>query len=68
MLQDHVVRIEVLGNDSDLDNTTRANAGIDRAGNAGLTARVIASSLAHGKLTQNIDGTWTYVAKGLVWH
>ena len=58
-LQDHVVRIDVLGNDSDLDNTTGANAGIGRAGNAGLTARVIASPL-HGVISVNADGSLNY--------
>jgi VCBS repeat-containing protein len=54
------VTIDVLANDSDIDNSTGMNAGSGRAANAGLTARII-SQPANGTLTVNADGTLTYV-------
>ncbi|WP_346949032.1 Ig-like domain-containing protein [Dyella sp.] len=53
------VTIDVLANDSDIDNSTGVNAGSGRAANAGLTARIV-SRPANGTLTVNADGTLTY--------
>jgi hypothetical protein len=53
------VTIDVLANDSDIDNSTGVNAGSGRAANAGLTARIV-SQPANGTLTVNADGTLTY--------
>jgi len=58
--QDQTVRINVLGNDSDLDNSTGVNAGSGRGANAGLTARVIANPL-HGAVSFNADGSLNYI-------
>lgn len=49
--QGQTVRINVLGNDSDIDNSTGANAG--------LAARVIANP-AHGSVSFNPDGSLNY--------
>jgi VCBS repeat-containing protein len=61
-LQDHPLVINVLANDSDIDNSTGANAGSGRAPNAGLSARIV-SQPANGTITVNADGTLTYTPK-----
>jgi VCBS repeat-containing protein len=57
--QGQAVIIDVLGNDSDIDNSTGVNAGSPLAANAGLTPRLVVAA-AHGTVTNNDDGTLTY--------